>query len=143
MLSASPATIGRSSLEEMLDSLRRRDEEEKPKDLPPALPARPTSRGRLPPARRSLPTNFSLGDEDRSPENLPNGVEDVKRKENGSGAEMSFFGSKKARDSSGDDSPYEEIGNELEENSNDGDDNIGYFIRKVYMDLKCEDYYVS
>ncbi|MCI05310.1 myosin-2-like, partial [Trifolium medium] len=30
----------------MLDSLRRRDEEEKPKDLPPALPSRPMSRGR-------------------------------------------------------------------------------------------------
>lgn len=60
MLSASPSSLARSSLEEMLDSLRRRDEEEKPKDLPPALPARPTSRGRLPPARRSLPKSFKV-----------------------------------------------------------------------------------
>jgi len=63
MLSPSPSSIARSSLEEMLDSLRRRDEEEKPKDLPPALPARPTSRGRLPPARRSLPKSFKIEDE--------------------------------------------------------------------------------
>jgi hypothetical protein len=34
----SPVTIARSSLEEMLDSLPRRDEVGKPKDLPPALP---------------------------------------------------------------------------------------------------------
>ncbi|KAH0986756.1 hypothetical protein GBA52_013933 [Prunus armeniaca] len=45
MVSASPSLIARSSLEEMLDSLRRRDEGEKPKELPPALPARPTSQG--------------------------------------------------------------------------------------------------
>jgi hypothetical protein len=56
----SPATMARSSLEEMLDSLRQRDEVGKPKDLPPALPARPTSRARLPSARRSLPNNFRV-----------------------------------------------------------------------------------
>ncbi|KAJ1381655.1 P-loop containing nucleoside triphosphate hydrolase [Sesbania bispinosa] len=60
MLSASPSTLARSSLEEMLESLRRRDEEEKPKDLPPALPARPTSRARLPSARRSLPNSLKV-----------------------------------------------------------------------------------
>ncbi|KAM0937017.1 putative myosin ATPase [Dioscorea sansibarensis] len=48
----------RSSLEEMLDSLRRRGEQ--PKDLPPALPARPNARGRLPSARRSLPVDFKI-----------------------------------------------------------------------------------
>lgn len=59
MLSASPCSLAKSSLEEMLDSLRRRDEEEKEKkDSPPALPSRPASRARLPPARRSLPNNF-------------------------------------------------------------------------------------
>ncbi|KAD4385990.1 hypothetical protein E3N88_26159 [Mikania micrantha] len=45
---ASPHSIARSSLEEMLDSIRRRDEGEHPKDLPPALPSRPTSKARLP-----------------------------------------------------------------------------------------------
>ncbi|WJX73410.1 Myosin-2, variant 3 [Trifolium repens] len=63
MLSPSPSAIARSSLEEMLDSLRRRDEEEKPKDLPPALPSRPMSRGRLPPAKRSLPKSFKVDGE--------------------------------------------------------------------------------
>ncbi|KAK7272499.1 hypothetical protein RJT34_29126 [Clitoria ternatea] len=61
MLSATTSALARSSLEEMLESLRKRDEEQKPKDLPPALPARPTSRARLPPARRSLP--FKVDDE--------------------------------------------------------------------------------
>jgi myosin-5 len=46
----------------MLESLRRIDEEqEKKKDLPPALPSRPASKARLPPARRSLPNNFKVG----------------------------------------------------------------------------------
>ncbi|KOM43680.1 hypothetical protein LR48_Vigan05g128500 [Vigna angularis] len=50
----------------MLESLRKRDEEERPKDLPPALPSRPQSRARLPPARRSLPHNFKVdGDNDQ------------------------------------------------------------------------------
>ncbi|XP_068668431.1 myosin-1-like [Aristolochia californica] len=60
MLSVAPSSMARSSLEEMLDSIRRRDE--RPKDVPPALPVRPTSRGRLPPSRRSLPINFKIGD---------------------------------------------------------------------------------
>ncbi|XP_027343633.1 myosin-2 isoform X2 [Abrus precatorius] len=85
MLSASPSTLARSSLEEMLDSLRRRDEEEKPKDLPPALPARPPSRARLPPARRSLPNSFKVDGE--------NGGKD---KENGH-RRKSSFGNKKIK----------------------------------------------
>lgn len=40
------------SLEEMLENLGRRNPQ-KPKDLPPALPARPTSRTRLPSSRRA------------------------------------------------------------------------------------------
>ncbi|CAL9112004.1 unnamed protein product [Musa acuminata var. zebrina] len=59
-------TVARSSLEVMLDTIRLRDEQ--PKDLPPALPVRPTSRGRLPTSRRSLTVNLKL---DRSaPEEL-------------------------------------------------------------------------
>ncbi|CAI0439092.1 unnamed protein product [Linum tenue] len=62
MLSASSPPVTRSSLEEMLESLRQRDEAlERAKDLPPALPARPTSRARLPSARLSLPTDFKVG----------------------------------------------------------------------------------
>lgn len=79
MLSASPTSLARSSLEEMLDSLRRRDEEEKkPKDLPPALPARPTSKARLPSARRSLPNNFKVdGDPGATEAILSNGFHDA------------------------------------------------------------------
>ncbi|GAB2253795.1 hypothetical protein Droror1_Dr00021604 [Drosera rotundifolia] len=77
MLSVSP-TMGRSSLEEMLDNLLRR--EEKPKDTPPALPSRPTSKARLPPARRSLPVNFRVGE-------VGVGVEEGKRKSGESGRE--------------------------------------------------------
>ncbi|KAH7675807.1 P-loop containing nucleoside triphosphate hydrolase protein [Dioscorea alata] len=46
----------RSSLELMLELIQKRDE--LAKDAPPALPSRPTSRGRLPSSRRSLPLNF-------------------------------------------------------------------------------------
>ncbi|KAI5420478.1 myosin-2 [Lathyrus oleraceus] len=61
VLSASPCSLTRSSLEEMLDSLRRKDEDEdEKKDSPPALPSRPASKARLPPARRSLPNNFKV-----------------------------------------------------------------------------------
>ncbi|EMS56234.1 Myosin-2 heavy chain [Triticum urartu] len=41
----------KSSLEALLETIKKRDE--RPKDEPPALPARPTCRGRLPRARRS------------------------------------------------------------------------------------------
>ncbi|KZV27226.1 myosin-2-like [Dorcoceras hygrometricum] len=56
--------MSRSSLEQMLDLLQRRDENEKPKDLPPALPVRPklTSRSRLPSAKRLLPTVIEGGE---------------------------------------------------------------------------------
>ena len=50
------STSTRSSLELMLDSIRQRDEQ--PTDAPPALPVRPVSKARLPPARRGLPVNF-------------------------------------------------------------------------------------
>ncbi|XP_054811203.1 myosin-2-like isoform X2 [Prosopis cineraria] len=80
MLSASPSSLARSSLEVMLESLQQREEEEnKPKDLPPALPARPTSKARLPSARRSLPNNFNFkvnGDPGET-EYLPNGFHDA------------------------------------------------------------------
>ncbi|KAK8950857.1 hypothetical protein KSP39_PZI003308 [Platanthera zijinensis] len=58
MAASATVTSVRSSLEEMLESLRRRDE--KPKDVPPALPSRPPSKGRLPSAKRSLPVKFKV-----------------------------------------------------------------------------------
>lgn len=57
MLSVSPNCIVRSSLEEMLEALQRRDESEMPRDVPPALPRRAVSRSRLPSAKRRLPVS--------------------------------------------------------------------------------------
>lgn len=97
MLSVSSPTVVRSSLEEMLDSLRKRDE--KPKDLPPALPARPTSRSmRLPSTRRSLPVDFKVGGGNAgldSPVGGAQGKEDVKRKGRELGLRRGGLGSKK------------------------------------------------
>ncbi|XP_047333889.1 myosin-2-like [Impatiens glandulifera] len=60
MLPMSPSTAARSSLEEMLDALRKRDENEKSKDLPPALPSRPSSKARRPSSRWQLLTNMEV-----------------------------------------------------------------------------------
>ncbi|KAL5548017.1 hypothetical protein UlMin_003248 [Ulmus minor] len=152
MLSASPSIIVRSSLEEMLDSLRRKDEEEKPKDLPPALPARPTSRGRLPPARRSLPNNFKVGGNDGVLECLASGKEEMKkeetkRKENDWGVKRNAFASKKMKKEQNVESPYvgspEESKIDLKKGAatppsaslatireSELDDNVGYFLKK-------------
>ncbi|KAL1363285.1 hypothetical protein AAHE18_03G139400 [Arachis hypogaea] len=130
LLSASPSSLAKSSLEEMLDSLRRKEEEEaKPKDLPPALPARPASRARLPPARRSLPNNFKVGDGSNAmPECLPNGF-DCKRKEDelGEKRRSDGFGSKKVKMMMDADSPYLASSGKSRELE---DDNISYIIKK-------------
>ncbi|XP_060200404.1 myosin-2-like isoform X3 [Lycium barbarum] len=57
MLSVSAPSRTLSSLEEMLESLKQRDENEKPKDCPPALPSRPklASRTRPPSPKRTMP----------------------------------------------------------------------------------------
>ncbi|KAL9257909.1 Myosin-2-like protein [Drosera capensis] len=152
MLSVSP-TMGRSSLEEMLENLLRR--EEKPKDTPPALPSRPTLKARLPPARRSLPVNFRVGEV-----GVGAGVEEGKRKsgESGGEGEVGFrrscssnsFLNKRVRSDQFGESPYgccpvvELAGKERSGGAAaDGgaltseatsavewEDNIGYFIKK-------------
>ncbi|KGN59875.1 myosin-2 [Cucumis sativus] len=141
MLSASPSTIARSSLEEMLDSLRRRDEIERPKDLPPALPSRPTSKARIPPVKRALPVNFRVND-DGSSEcsiNVFNGKEDAIRKENGLGN----FAFRRTNRDQDDESPYmvaSKNDNRDQVNvasallshirSSNWEDNISYFLQK-------------
>ncbi|BBH01849.1 myosin 2 [Prunus dulcis] len=132
MVSASPSLIARSSLEEMLDSLRRRDEGEKPKELPPALPARPTSKARLPSARRSLPNNFKVEDAEGSPECLSSLN---KRKERDSGFKAGHFGVKRMDKDQNVESPYDGAPEECQIRpekigKSDWDDNIGYFINK-------------
>ncbi|KAH9650949.1 Myosin-2 [Citrus sinensis] len=140
----------------MLESLRRRDECERPKDLPPALPARPTSRARLPSARKSLPTDFKVGEENGVKASMEsaekrsslNGKEDGKRKEKEWGAKRNnSFGSKKLRkEQTVVDLPYdggvmldeEKVNEVLEVNEMksaksgevEWEDNLGYFIKK-------------
>lgn len=128
VLSASPCALTRSSLEEMLDSLRRRDEdEEKKKDSPPALPSRPASKARLPPARRSLPNNFKVGGGA-----VENGFDvnvESKRKETCfeyKGSDSSFGRKRMKKDV---ESPYVAL-SEL-----DGD-TVSYFIKMVTLTSK-------
>lgn len=84
-----PAAV-KSSLEVMLDTIRQRDEQ--PKDVPPALPARPTSRGRLPSARRSLPVGFKLenGMPDGCSAEFLNGERKIEGQDSREGREVGF-----------------------------------------------------
>ena len=147
MMSTSP-TMMRSSLEEMLENLRKRDEEQ-PKDIPPALPSRPTSRARLPSARRSLPVGFKVSGDDSK--RKPDDDVDEREKKLGVGPwfrrKNSFGNSKKKMKS--DQSPYngvEDSQSQDDENSVNGDgvtptskfmieweDNLDYFIKKVIL----------
>ncbi|XP_027909793.1 myosin-2-like isoform X1 [Vigna unguiculata] len=136
VLSASPCSLARSSLEEMLDSLRRRDEEEeKKKDAPPALPPRPTSRARLPPARRSLPKDFMVSGSERRVV-LENGVatdeeSEVKERDLGQKRKKCGFGSKRLKKDV--ESPYVALSSSDSSGKVwelDGDDSISYFSKK-------------
>ncbi|CAN1239207.1 VIII-2 [Linum grandiflorum] len=158
----SPTTV-RSSLEEMLESLRQRDEAlEKAKDLPPALPSRPTSRARLPSARLSLPTDFKVGAngklegkvesilENKVVESVlvsklvsvVNKVDEAKRKKE-LDCRTGSFGSRKMRKvlDSADSNPYAQEMTSTESmpkiNEMECEDNIGYFIRKK-LSVWCE-----
>ncbi|XP_012443648.2 myosin-2 isoform X1 [Gossypium raimondii] len=142
MLSVSPMAPAKSSLEEMLESLRRQGEVDKPKDLPPALPVRPTSKARLPSARRSLPTNFKIDANgvDGAVLSEVKGKEEVKRNEKELGVKIVSFGSKKMRKDVKVDSPYnldaveekkgEYLEGQIEVKGGKGNANIGYFINK-------------
>ncbi|KAK7262716.1 hypothetical protein RJT34_30293 [Clitoria ternatea] len=148
VLSASPCSLARSSLEEMLESLRRKDEEEekKAKDSPPALPARPASRARLPPARRSLPNDFKVGgggDHVAVPvENrvVSNEKSEVKELDLGHKRRRSDFGSMRVKEV---ESPYlalscADSSRLVWELEGDAVDNISYFIKKVMKVARSE-----
>ncbi|KAG7015245.1 Myosin-2 [Cucurbita argyrosperma subsp. argyrosperma] len=136
MLSPSPSTIARSSLEEMLDSLRRRDEIDKPKDAPPALPSRPTSKARTPPVGRALPVNFRVNVDGSSGCSINgfNGREDLMRKDN----RLGNFAFKRLNRDQDEESPYmlaseNENGDRMNGSNLRGsywEDNIGYFLQK-------------
>ncbi|KVH99137.1 IQ motif, EF-hand binding site-containing protein [Cynara cardunculus var. scolymus] len=135
----SPLSVTRSSLEEMLDSLRRRDEAENQKDLPPALPSRPTSKARLP--KRLLPAKFDM-EYVAPPDTTTSKKQDVKCISEGG----SNFGRKKVKEAAaGGESPYTMtpvIEQRLAENGGaslatpstspeaEWDDSIGYFVKK-------------
>lgn len=124
---------------------------EKPKDMPPALPVRPraASRSRLPSVKRSLPTNFKIG-ESEPPDSSSNC--NVKKEET-KGSRRNSFGAKKIKEMDQRESPYVVVSNEkkcerrLEEKDGaklaslpsgslrrlrepEWDDNLGYFIKK-------------
>ncbi|XP_019251724.1 PREDICTED: myosin-2-like isoform X3 [Nicotiana attenuata] len=162
MLSVSAPSRTRSSLEEMLESLKQRDENEKPKDIPPALPTRPksASRTRPPSPKRTLPNNTS---ENRGVVELEN-----VKKEEVKGKRGNMFGAKKGKEMIMEfsESPYvnsfsvekeyrqrfwEKDGAKLLDNNNrvhyslpkfredEWNDNISYFIEKklrVWCHLK-------
>uniref|UniRef100_A0A1J3H8X7 Myosin-2 n=1 Tax=Noccaea caerulescens TaxID=107243 RepID=A0A1J3H8X7_NOCCA len=155
MLSASPNTLAKSSLEEMLESLRQKDDSDRPRDMPPALPSRPTSRARLPSARRSLPAKFSVSSvmeeqngsvassEPKVETESEKKEEEGKRKEKELGVKRSSFGSKKMRTGLKSESPYEAEKKEeenvkikvspvknAEEHKPEWNDNVEYFIKK-------------
>ncbi|XP_015082008.1 myosin-2-like isoform X1 [Solanum pennellii] len=133
------STIVRSSLEEMLDSLRQRDENEKPKDLPPALPARPklTSRTRPPSQRQPLSKRLSKGDVE---------LENGKKKEELKVLKRNVFGAMKVKGMEDSESPYampsvkknstgrlrEVNGGKVEKwrSEAEWDDRLDYFVKK-------------
>ncbi|KAG4166601.1 hypothetical protein ERO13_A13G143500v2 [Gossypium hirsutum] len=127
----SPTTLARSSLEEMLESLRLRDNSDRPKDLPPALPSRPPSRARIRSGRWSAQPNFNTDS------NSESGGEG-QRKENELRVKRNTFWNKKRRKDVNVNSPYNVVaveGIEGEERMEEkgileGSDNIGYFIEK-------------
>ncbi|CAN4117724.1 unnamed protein product [Withania somnifera] len=147
MLSASAPSRTLSSLEEMLESLKQRDENEKPKDCPPALPIRPklASKTRPPSPKRAMP---------KTPEKRDAEIENGKREEEVKGKRGNVFGVKKAMEvDSSSESPYvnssaqkryrqrfwEKDGAKLENRlpyslakfrQDECDDNISYFIEK-------------
>ncbi|GMH24307.1 hypothetical protein Nepgr_026150 [Nepenthes gracilis] len=93
MLSVSSSTVVRSSLEEMLENIRGRDE--KPKHVPPALPSRPNSKARLPPARRLLPFKCRVSEDAGGNEDELRWKSEGSREERELGFGGNCFGNKK------------------------------------------------
>ncbi|GFP78572.1 myosin-2 [Phtheirospermum japonicum] len=121
----------RSSLEEMLESLQRSEENESPKDLPPALPARPkpAARARLPSPKRTLPTSFEADHESRPAQSSSSCF--VKKGEI-KGGRRNNFGAKKATEIETGESPYvQSLASSDEKERVRWDDNVDYFIQKV------------
>lgn len=140
MLSLSTA---RSSLEEMLESLRREEEIQTPPDLPPALPPRPkaTSRARLPSAKRPLPMSSEAGETGPAPSSSNCCV----NKEESDGQRGNCLGAKKVKKIEDWESPYvaaadEEDGNWiLEEKDNTKLGNVAPGSISRFRELAADD----
>lgn len=103
-MSVSRGARTRSSLEEMLEALQRRDDDEKPKDLPPELPSRPrlTAKTRPPSFKRRLPPSFETGNG-----GLESSVEcDSQKEEVKESRGNNRFGAKKVKEMEPRESPY-------------------------------------
>lgn len=124
-------STAKSSLEEMLEDLRRREEDEAPKDMPPALPPRPkpTSRARPPSTKRHLPTGLEV-DESGPAQSTSDSYLKKGEKE---GERLRNFGPKKVKEMEPGESPYVVVAsNENEQDQRlEWDDKVGYFIKKV------------
>lgn len=140
MLSMSPNSIVRSSMEEMLDSLRRKDENERPKDRPPALPARPkpASRARLPSSKRPLPKSINIGESESSKRSSNINV----KKEDTEGIGGNSFVAKRVKEWEMVGAPRSEDKDHAKLTSSpldlhprfresEWDDSVGYFVEKV------------
>lgn len=150
MVCVSPSMNARSSLEEMLEALRQRQGNEKPKDSPPELPTRPRAkaRTRLPSVRKPLPKSFNDPDVE-----VVGSLNSGSRKEEVKGPRGNSFGATKEMEPT--ESPYlmpaqgKDSTRTLEQedheaklsgssqglhprfHDSDWNDNIGYFIKKV------------
>ncbi|KAL8510365.1 hypothetical protein ACS0TY_017249 [Phlomoides rotata] len=120
MLSFSTNSMVRSSLEDMLESIRQRDEIKTPKDMPPVLPPRPASRARLPSIKRPLPMSSEVDENGGAESSLNCSVNKEGRKEQRGNS----FGAKRVKEKEPGDSPYIVASKEKEK------DNVGYFIEK-------------
>ncbi|KAL3639882.1 hypothetical protein CASFOL_014850 [Castilleja foliolosa] len=120
----------RSSLEEMLESLQRSEENKPPKDLPPALPARPKliARARLPSPKRTLPMSLEANHQSRpaqSSSSCPVNKEEIK------GGGMEISGAKKVGEMEKAESPYvQPLASSNEKERVHWDGNVEYFIEK-------------
>ncbi|XP_060191104.1 myosin-2-like isoform X2 [Lycium barbarum] len=126
MLSISTSSIVRSSLEEMLESLKQRDENEKPKDLPPALPTRPKlkSKTRPPSPKRILTKSIEKG-----------GVVKLENseKEECNVLKRNVFGGMKVKEREVSESPYVMKSVKKESRKrlwDEWDDRMDYFVKK-------------
>ncbi|XP_059283705.1 myosin-2 [Lycium ferocissimum] len=123
MLSVSTSSIVRSSLEEMLESLKQRDENEKPKDLPPALPTRPKlkSKTRPPSPKRILTKSIEK-------EGVVK-LENCKKEEECNVLKRNGFGGMKVKEREVSESPY--VKKESRKRLwDEWDDRMDYFVKK-------------